>query len=123
MWVQLSRLLDFRQRLLRTPQFYKKRGVPMVSLADKELILLWAGRTSQATTLLRQIETAEPAFLSPHVYLAMADLKMKEYKDYLGEAKASAVLLQDQNRLPIITAGEKGFAPLGGAARHSGRAA
>jgi tetratricopeptide (TPR) repeat protein len=83
-------------------------------LADKGLILLLAGQTGQATTLLRQIETAEPAFLSPHVYLAMADLKMKEYKDYLGEAKASAVLLQDQNRLAIVTAGEKGFAASGG---------
>ena len=83
-------------------------------LADKGLILLLAGQTSQATTLLRQIETAEPAFLSPHVYLAMADLKMKEYQDYLGEAKASAVLLQDQNRLAIVTAGEKGFAASGG---------
>jgi Tfp pilus assembly protein PilF len=95
----------------------KARGLDPHSsavLADKGLILLLARQTSQATTLLRQIETAEPAFLSPHVYLAMADLKMKEYEDYLREAQTSAVLLRDQNRLAIVTAGEKGFVSSGG---------
>ena len=83
-------------------------------LADKGLILLLAGQTSQATALLQQIETAEPSFLSPHVYLAMEDLTTKDYPDYLREAKSSAVLLRDQNSLAMVTAGEKAFASSGG---------
>jgi hypothetical protein len=31
--------------------------------------------------LLKQIETTEPAFLSPHVYLAEADLDARDYRD------------------------------------------
>jgi len=83
-------------------------------LADKGLILFSAGQTSQAIALLKQIETTEPAFLSPHAYLAAVDLEMSDYKDYLPEAKKTALLLHDQDRLKIITAGEKGFAASGG---------
>ena len=54
-------------------------------LADKRLILFLAGQTNQAIGLLKQIETTEPAFLSPHAYLAEAELDAKDYKDYLSE--------------------------------------
>jgi Tfp pilus assembly protein PilF len=83
-------------------------------LADKGLILFLAGQTSQAITLLRQIENAEPAFLSPHAYLAEVDLAAKDYKGYLLESRKAAQILQDQNRLKIVAAGEKGFAASGG---------
>jgi len=84
-------------------------------LADKGLILFLAGQTSQAIALLKQIETTEPAFLSPHAYLAEVNLAAKDYKDYLSESKKAALILQDQNRLEIVVAGEKGFAVSGGA--------
>jgi tetratricopeptide (TPR) repeat protein len=83
-------------------------------LADKRLILFLAGQTSQAVALLKQIATTDPAFLSPHAYLATVDLEMKNYKDYQPEAKKTALLLADQNRLRIVTAGEKGFGASGG---------
>jgi Tfp pilus assembly protein PilF len=83
-------------------------------LADKGLILFSAGQTSQAIELLKQIETTEPAFLSPHRYLASVDFKTKDYKDYLSESKKTALLLQDQNQLRIVAAGEKGFEDSGG---------
>ena len=83
-------------------------------LADKGLILFATGQASQAVRLLKQIETTDPAFLSPHAYLATVDLEMRNYKDYLPEAKKTALLLADQNRLRIVTAGEKGFSASGG---------
>jgi hypothetical protein len=64
---------------------------------------------------LKQIETTEPAFLSPHAYLAEADLDAKDYKDYLSESRKAALILPDQSRLEIVVAGEKGFAVSGGA--------
>ena len=84
-------------------------------LADEGLILFLAGQTSQAIALLKQIETTEPAFLSPRAYLAEVDLDTKDYKDYFSECKKAALILQDQDRLNIVTAGEKGFAVSGGA--------
>ena len=64
---------------------------------------------------MKQIETTESAFLSPHAYLAEADLDAKDYKDYLSESRKVALILQGQNRLEIVVAGEKGFAVSGGA--------
>jgi hypothetical protein len=83
-------------------------------LADKGLILFLAGQKNQAIGLLKQIETMEPAFLSPHAYLAEADLDAKDYKDYLSECRKAALILQDHSRLEIVAAGEKGFAVCGG---------
>jgi len=83
-------------------------------LADKGLILFSAGQTKEAIALLKQVETAEPTFLSPHAYLADVSLKIRDYKEYLAESKKTALLLQDQNRIKIATAGERGFAEAGG---------
>jgi len=82
-------------------------------LADKGLILFIAGQTDQAVELLRQIEAAEPDFLSPHAYLATVFLGTGDYKDYLPEARKTALLLHDADRLAIVSAGEKSFAASG----------
>jgi len=83
-------------------------------LADKGMILFAGGQANQAMSLLKQIESSDPAFLSPHLYLATLDLELGDYKDYLPEARKTAVLLRDPYRLKIVTAGEKGFAASGG---------
>jgi Tfp pilus assembly protein PilF len=82
-------------------------------LADKGLILYSAGQVKQAISLLKQIEASDPTFLSPHAHLATIDLEVGDYKDYLPEARKTALLLHDQDRLKIVTAGEKGFAASG----------
>jgi hypothetical protein len=43
------------------------------------------------------------------------DLDAKDYRDYLSESRKAALILQDQNRLEIFVAGEKGFAVSGAA--------
>lgn len=82
-------------------------------LADKGLILFNAGQTSQAVALLKQIETADPSFLSPHSYLAIAYLRTRDDPAYVQEAKSAARLLNNQNGLRIAAAGEKGLAQSG----------
>jgi tetratricopeptide (TPR) repeat protein len=82
-------------------------------LADKGLILFEAGETGQSIALLKQIETTDPAFLSPHTYLAGVYLRTHEYRNYLEEAKKAAQLRGDSNQLRIITAGESGFSNSG----------
>ena len=83
-------------------------------LADKGMILFAGGQATQAISLLKQIESSDPAFLSPHLYLATLDLELGDYKDYLPESRKAAVLLHDPNRLKIVAAGEKGLAASGG---------
>jgi len=79
-------------------------------LADKGLILFYAGNTDQAVALLKQLEASEPDFLSPHTYLAIIYTSQGNWPQYLAESRKSAVLLHDDHRLAIFAAGEKGFA-------------
>lgn len=79
-------------------------------LADKGLILFHNGQKEQAVTLLKQIESTEPDFLSPHNYLALIYFLQGDYRQYLAESKIAATLLHDERRLAIVRASEKGFA-------------
>jgi tetratricopeptide (TPR) repeat protein len=79
-------------------------------LADKGLILFYAGYTDQALALLKPLEASEPDFLSPHNYLALIYLVEGNWPQYLAESRKSAALLHDEHRLAVVAAGEKGFA-------------
>ncbi len=78
-------------------------------LADKGLILLWAGQSASARALLEQIEAADPQFASPHKYLASADLLERRYADYLMESRKAALIAGNREALAITEAGEKGL--------------
>jgi len=83
-------------------------------LADKGRILWMAGRHEEAMTLLKQMEAAEPGFMSPHRYLKMSYLESGDYRDYLIEMKHEALLMRDRSELAIAEAAGKGFASGGG---------
>jgi Tfp pilus assembly protein PilF len=82
-------------------------------LADKGLILYHSGQTDQGLALLKQLEAAEPAFLSPHTYLADIYFNSGDCRGFLSELKTAGTLLNDQQRLAIVKVGEKGFAASG----------
>jgi Tfp pilus assembly protein PilF len=82
-------------------------------LSDKGLILFSAGQQEKAIVLLRQIETAEPTFLSPHRYLAEIYLATHDDANYLKELEKTAVLSQDDTVLAVARAGQQGFARSG----------
>src|ERR1700678_136021 len=83
-------------------------------LADKGSILFNAGRQSEATALLKQMEENEPDFISPHRYIKNIYLQTGDYPHYLIEARKEAVLMHDDSALAIADATEKGFAAGGG---------
>jgi tetratricopeptide (TPR) repeat protein len=82
-------------------------------VADKGLILYWAGQPEEGIALLTQIEAREPDFLSPHLYLAEIYLNSRDYSNYLSESKKVAELRRDSTALAIVNAAEKGFAASG----------
>jgi len=82
-------------------------------LADRGEILFQAGRSDEAMNLLKQMETAEPDFMSPHRYLKRMYLASGDYPDYLAELKKEAQLMQDDSALALANAGERGFAANG----------
>jgi Tfp pilus assembly protein PilF len=79
-------------------------------VADKGLILLYAGRREQGVALLKQLENADPAFLSTYIYLEYAAIMDKDYPAYLEVRGKAARLLHDQRELAMVNAEEKGFA-------------
>ncbi len=83
-------------------------------LADKGLILFSAGQEQQAIRLLERIAGSEPEFLSPHAYLAVIYLQIRDDQNYLSEAKRTAEMLGDADRLRVAMAGRKGYAAGGG---------
>lgn len=79
-------------------------------VADKGRLLWMAGRHKQALQLLKQVEAAEPDFVSPHRYLTAAYLELGDYPNYLAELKKDALLRRDAAGLAIAEAAAKGFA-------------
>ena len=106
-FLALGRLPESLQEIDKAQQLE-----PMSSaiLADKGLILFHNGKKEQAIALLKQVESTEPDFLSPHNYLAIVYFLQGDYRQYLEEARKSATLLRDERRLAIVAASEKGFA-------------
>jgi tetratricopeptide (TPR) repeat protein len=78
-------------------------------LANKGLILFYAGRTSEALTILEQLASAEPHLRSPHEYLATIYLDQGRMADFLREYRTSAEISGNAARLAIADAAEKGL--------------
>jgi DNA-binding winged helix-turn-helix (wHTH) protein/tetratricopeptide (TPR) repeat protein len=79
-------------------------------LADKGVVLIHMGRKDEAMALLRQIESAEPEFVSPHRYLRVLYLETGAYPNFLVELKKEAALTNDKSAQIVAAAAEKGFA-------------
>jgi DNA-binding winged helix-turn-helix (wHTH) protein/Tfp pilus assembly protein PilF len=79
-------------------------------LADKGALLWAAGHHEQALQLLKQLEAADPDFLSPHRYLRFAYLETGDYPNYILEFKKDAALTRDAAQSSVADAAAKGFA-------------
>jgi Tfp pilus assembly protein PilF len=79
-------------------------------LADKGELLWGAGHHDQGLQLLKQLEAAEPDFISPHVYLRLAYFETGDYPNYFVELKKDALLTRDAALSSVSAAAAKGFA-------------
>ena len=82
----------------------------MAILADKGFILCHAGQQEAGTALLRQMETAEPAFVAPHRYLVEIFANAGNYEDSFVERRKMDLLLHDDADLAVTNAAEQGLA-------------
>lgn len=83
-------------------------------LADRGLILFYAGRRDEARALLGQLAQSQPGFLSSHTYLAFIDRTEGDDPGYLRELTITAGLLHDDDRLALAQAARRGLAADGG---------
>ena len=79
-------------------------------LADKGELLWAAGHRDQALQLLKQLEAAEPDFISPHLYLRFAYFETGDYSNYIVELKKDALLTHDAAQSSVAEEATNGFA-------------
>jgi len=78
-------------------------------LADRGLMLFNAGRKDDAIALLKEVERSAPEFLSPHYYLMIISLELRDYPSYLEEGKKTAEAENDPVLKDIIAAARAGY--------------
>jgi DNA-binding winged helix-turn-helix (wHTH) protein/tetratricopeptide (TPR) repeat protein len=79
-------------------------------LADKGDLLWTAGHHEEALQLLKQLEAADPDFVSPHRYLSFAYFETNDYPSYIAEFKKDALLTHDAAQSAVAEAAARGFA-------------
>jgi Tfp pilus assembly protein PilF len=111
-WYATSMIASGRYSDALTQIDEARRLQPMSTsvLADRDLILLLAGRQQEAIAALRQLESAEPAFHSTHVYLAEAYLLTHNPTGYLNELSRVASLNKDDKLLSVAAFGRQALA-------------
>ena len=82
-------------------------------LADKASLLCSAGRCDEGIALLKQLETAEPDFVSPHRYLKSIYFDSGDYAHSIEEWKTEATLMHDATSLKLVSTAQKGFTAAG----------
>jgi Tfp pilus assembly protein PilF len=82
-------------------------------LADKGLILYYAGKADAATRLLAQLEADQPSFASPPFYLAFIDLVRGDDRGYLRELEQHEEITHDAGEAALASASAAGFAQSG----------
>jgi serine/threonine-protein kinase len=100
----LLHLGDFERSLAELNLAQQLDPTSRAILADKGLVLFYAGRTSEAVDLLKQLAQSEPDFLSPNSYLAAIYFAEGKYEDYLTSARRAAELLKDDHKLAVLAA-------------------
>jgi tetratricopeptide (TPR) repeat protein len=78
-------------------------------LANRGLILFYAGKADEAITLLQDLTRNAPNFLSPHYYLATIYLEQRRYDDYLQETLTAARLEGNTALEAAVQAGAEGY--------------
>jgi hypothetical protein len=77
--------------------------------ADKGWLLYNAGKKADAFTLLKQLESTDPALATTHRYLAEIYLDQQDYENYFAELKQAARWRHDEAALAVANAAELGF--------------
>lgn len=79
------------------------------TLADKGWMLYNSGKTGEAIALLMEVERSAPEFRSPHFYLMLISLDLRDYPTYLSEGQLAAQSMNDPVLKDIINFARAGY--------------
>ncbi len=104
----------FQESLMQIEKARELDPASNATLADKGFMLYNAGRTEEAIATLKEVERSAPNFRSPHQYLMMISLDLKDYPTYLAEGQMNADAVNDPVLKDIISSARTGYARDGG---------
>ena len=78
-------------------------------LADRGLMLFNSGKRDEGIALLKEVERSAPEYLSPHNYLMILSLELKDYPSYLEEGKKTAEIENDAALKDVIASARAGY--------------
>jgi tetratricopeptide (TPR) repeat protein len=79
-------------------------------MADKGLLLYYAGKNQEAIKVLQEVESTNPGFRSPHSYFMSISLALNDYPRFLTEGEKTADSQDDPVQREIIAAAKAGYA-------------
>jgi tetratricopeptide (TPR) repeat protein len=80
------------------------------TLSDKGIVLYDAERRAEAIALLKEVERNNPTFFSPHFYLMLISLELRDYPAYLAEGQKAAEIRNDPVLKDTIASARLGYA-------------
>jgi tetratricopeptide (TPR) repeat protein len=77
--------------------------------ADRAMVLFWTGSQDNAIETLLQMESAEPDFATPYIYLARWYLLREQFPEHIAQARKAAQLAGNTEELASIDSEERAF--------------
>jgi tetratricopeptide (TPR) repeat protein len=104
--MQLGRFPDARAHIDKAQQL---EPTSKAILADKALLIWIAGNPDEGVRLLKELETSDPEFLSPHAYLWRYYVMQGDDRDAIAEMRQTATIAHNAAMGDLATEAERGF--------------
>ncbi len=110
-WYATSLLTVHRypEALVEINQARKLEPTSRSILSDQALIRYWNGDRVAALAQLREIERAEPDFISAPRYLAGLAFTQKDYRTFIDQTRAVGTITHDSQFTDVADAAERGL--------------
>ena len=105
----LMQLGDFAEARAHMDKAQQLEPTSKAILADKGLLIWIAGNPDEGVKLLKELETSDPEFLSPHSYLWHYYLIQGDDRDAIAEMRQTATIAHNTALGDLATEAQHGF--------------
>lgn len=109
----LLTLHRYSEALAEIDQARKLEPTSRSILSDQALIRYWNGDHAAAIAQLREVERAEPDFLSAPRYLAALAFTQKDYRTFIDQTRLQGTITHDSQYTDLADAADRGLARSG----------
>ena len=100
----------YREAMVEIDQAQQLNPASRSILSDQALIRFWAADSNAAIARLRELEQAEPDFVSPPRYLAAIAWAQKDFRTWIDQSLRLNAISQNQQLNDVVKAAQPAFA-------------